>query len=107
MVLAKPRYSCFEVTEYIASQLKKGVCNERLKAVHFKEHEGGIAINFQKDTTRAKAAFNAQYQLWPNHILEQLFYVKELRMLDFSRTYVYGMMHHSVGTERAVKEEVT
>ena len=37
----KPIFSCYEVTEYIAAQLKKGVCDERMKAVRHKEKEGG------------------------------------------------------------------
>jgi hypothetical protein len=97
----RPRYSCYEVTEHIASQLKKGVCGARIKAVRYKENKHGIAIRFMKDSTREQAAFNAQYQLWPDHIIGELRFGLQLR--SFVTEYVFGMMHHSVGTERAVK----
>jgi hypothetical protein len=69
--------------------------------VGYKERAGGGLINRRTDTTRKQADFNAQYQLWPTDKIDAL--ISNMSSEEFAEMFVLGMMHHSVGTERAVK----
>ena len=72
--------------------------------VYHKEHIDGTPIAFRLQSKIDEAEENAHYQLWPTRILRALIEEEnKFNLNDFLRENVYGMMHHSTSTERAVK----